>query len=89
MSDAKIMQTNETVADRADEFVPAPINQESASAVGLLTTAYILMWVAVFVFVLLSFRRLKFLSARMDELEAGLRSADEQSSAKATSGDNT
>jgi hypothetical protein len=87
MNDAKIMQTNETVADRADEFVPAPINQESASAVGLLTTAYILMWVAVFVFVFLSSRRLKYLSSKMNELEAQLRAVDDHSRAKSASGD--
>ncbi len=43
---------------------------ESTSAEFLLVTAYLLMWLLVFAFIGLSFRRLSRLNQRIDALEA-------------------
>ncbi len=77
-------QTNAelTVQDRSTEFQAVEGGGESSSAGGLLTSAYILMWLVVFVFVWLTARRLKSLDARVDELDHALKKADAQSASR-------
>jgi len=72
--------TEMTVQDRSTEFQAVEGGGESSSAAGLLTAAYISMWLAVFVFVWLTARRLKSLDGRMTELDAALKKADTKSS---------
>lgn len=69
--------TQATVADRSQEFVPVEGSQETASAGGLLVAAYVLMWLAVFVFIWLSGKRLKNMSSRITDLETALKKADQ------------
>lgn len=76
----KQTETEMTVQDRSTEFQAVEGGGESSSAAGLLTAAYILMWLAVFVFVWLTARRLKSLDVRMTELDAALKKADNKSS---------
>lgn len=78
MSDPKIDNATPTVADRSEEFVAIQGGQETSSAEGLLTAAYILMWVAVFGFIWLSSRRLQNLGSRVEELEGVLKKLDQQ-----------
>jgi CcmD family protein len=73
MTDA---QSQPTVADRSSEFVAVQGGGETSSAAGLLTAAYIIMWLLVFVFVWLTSKRLKGVSARVEELESALKKAD-------------
>lgn len=70
-----------TVQDRSTEFEPVQGGTESSSAGALLTSAYILMWLAVFVFVWLTAKRLKSLEQRVSELDAALKKADAASAA--------
>lgn len=71
------------VEERATEFVPVQGGGETSSAAGLLTAAYIIMWLAVFVFVWLTSKRLKGVQGRVEELETALARADSQSSTAA------
>jgi len=68
--------TQTTVADRSTEFLPVEDSKETSSAAGLLTAAYIVMWMTVFVFVWLTSRRLGGMQSRLDDLEAALKKAD-------------
>jgi len=68
--------TEQTVSDRSTEFVAVEGGQETASAGGLLVTAYIIMWVAVFVFVWMTRKRLGGISSRLTDLEVALKKAD-------------
>lgn len=70
-----------TVADRSAEFQPVQGGTESSSAGGLLTAAYILMWLAVFVFVWLTAKRVKTLDQRLNDLDVALKKADAAGSA--------
>lgn len=65
-----------TVADRSTEFVPVQGAEETSSAAGLLTAAYILMWGAVFAFIWLTSRRLASMHGKVDELDRALKKAD-------------
>jgi hypothetical protein len=65
-----------TVSDRSTEFVPVKGSEETSSAAGLLTAAYILMWGAVFAFIWLTSRRLGSMQVQVDELDAALKKAD-------------
>lgn len=69
-------KTEKTVADRSAEFQPVTGGAESSSAGGLLTAAYVLMWLAVFVFVWLTAKRQKALEKRLSDLDLALRKAD-------------
>lgn len=69
-------KTEMSVADRSTEFQPVTGGAESSSAGGLLTVAYILMWLAVFVFVWLTAKRQKSLEKRLTDLDAALKRAD-------------
>lgn len=70
-----------TVADRSAEFQPVQGGTETSSAGGLLTAAYILMWLVVFAFVWLTARRVKSLDQRLNDLDLALKKADAASSA--------
>ena len=60
-------------SQRSTEFVPFSGNpQETSSAGGLLATAYVLMWAAVFAFLFASWRRQQRIDARLDELNRAL-----------------
>ncbi len=63
-------------ADRSAEFVPVTGGGESASAGGLLISAYILMWFFVFGLIWLSIKKLSGLTGRVDELEKKLAAHD-------------
>jgi CcmD family protein len=57
---------------RSEAFVPVQGGTETTSAATLLVVAYVLMWVLVFGFVWISFRRLTRLDGRLRELEGAL-----------------
>ncbi len=69
-----------SVSDRKSEFVPVSGGQETTSAVGLLLTAYVLMWAVVFGFVWLTAGKQKRLDARLRHVEKALARLDETSS---------
>ena len=69
-----------TVEDRSTEFQPVEGGTDTSSAGALLTAAYILMWLAVFVFVWMTAKRLKSIDARVTELGSALKKADAASS---------
>jgi CcmD family protein len=73
-------QAEQTVEDRSTEFQPVQGGGETSSAGGLLTAAYVLMWLAVFGFVWLTAKRVKSLDQRLNELDAALKKADAASS---------
>lgn len=75
----KTTQATPTVADRSTEFVAVTGGEETSSAAGLLTAAYICMWLLIFTFVFLTARRVKGLQSRLDDLEAALDKADKAS----------
>ena len=58
---------------RSTEFVPVTGGEATTSAGTMLVAAYLLMWLLVLAFVLLTFKRLLNLSGRVDSLEKGLR----------------
>lgn len=73
-------KTEMTVQDRSTEFQPVQGGAESSSAGALLTSAYIVMWLSVFVFVWMTAKRVKSLDRRLTELDAALKKADAASS---------
>jgi CcmD family protein len=75
----KSSQATPTVADRSTEFVAVSGGEETSSAAGLLTAAYICMWLVIFAFVFLTSRRLKGIQGRLEDLEAALDKADKAS----------
>jgi CcmD family protein len=72
-------QESATVADRSTEFVAVEGGQDTSSAGGLLTAAYVVMWLAIFGFVWLTSRRLSQMQRRVEELEGALKKADDAS----------
>ena len=68
--------TPATPEGRSTEFVAVEGGKETASAATLLVTAYILMWVLLLGFLLLSWRRQRGIEARIAELESALARAD-------------
>lgn len=67
-----------TVEDRKSEFVPTSGGADATSAELLLGTAYVLMWLFVFVMVVRTYQKQVKLGARISELEAALaRQADQ------------
>ncbi len=73
-----IAETAQTVApdDRSQEFKPVTGGEESASAGTLLIAAYLLLWLLLLGFVLLSWRRQARLDGRLGELERALGGAE-------------
>lgn len=59
----------------ATEFKPVDPGGETTSGATLLIEAYALMWLVVFVFVLMAWRRLKAVDARVADLHAAVRKA--------------
>ncbi len=75
--------TQTTTADRSTEFVAVQGGEETSSAAGLLTAAYIMMWMLVFAFVWLTSRKLQGVQSRLSELESALKRADDASASAA------
>ena len=69
-----------TVADRKSEFVAVEGGADSASASGLLVTAYVVMWALVFGFIVLTARRQRAHAARLEDLERALGALDREQS---------
>ncbi len=67
-----------SVADRSTEFVAVQGGGETSSAAGLLTAAYILMWLFVFAMIWLTQKKLAGFSARLDLVEKGLGDASKR-----------
>jgi CcmD family protein len=76
-----VAQETKTVADRSTEFVAVQGGEETSNASGLLTAAYVIMWLTVFAFVFFTSRRLGRMKRRVDDLETALRKADASSRA--------
>lgn len=76
--DASPTVDGQTVEDRSTQFVPVEGGQQTTSAEALLITAYVLMWLAVFIFVWLTARRQKALHERLDHIERALAQHDQQ-----------
>lgn len=75
---SETLQEGQTVEDRSTEFVPVEGGQQgTASAEALLIAAYVLMWLAIFVFVWLTARRQKTLGHRLQEIEGALSRHDD------------
>jgi hypothetical protein len=64
--------TATTPEARSTEFVPVQGGPETSSAGTLLALAYLLMWVILIGFVLLSWRKQKKLDTRLAEIERRL-----------------
>ena len=62
--------------DRSTEFVAVEGGNDGTSAESLLVAAYAVMWVIVFGFVFLTFRRQGRVEARLAELESAMRKRD-------------
>ena len=61
-----------TPGDRSTEFVPVEGGAEGTSAEHLLVGAYLVMWAALVLFVLLTWRRQSRVETRLSELHATL-----------------
>lgn len=61
-----------TGAPPTTEFKPVEPGGETTSGATLLIEAYALMWLVVFVFILMSWRRLKAVDARIAELHKAI-----------------
>jgi hypothetical protein len=64
-----------TPESRSTEFVAVTGGAETSSAEVLLTTAYALMWIAVFVFIFLTWKKQNQIAAKLGELDQKLRAA--------------
>ena len=56
--------------DRSTQFVATSGGEESTSAEVMLVVAYLAMWLLVFAFVAISFRKLTRLGDRIDSLQS-------------------
>jgi hypothetical protein len=61
-----------TPESRSTEFVPVEGGNDSTSAENLLVAAYLLMWAALVVFILLTWRRQSRIEVRLGELDRAL-----------------
>lgn len=61
------------------EFRPVEPGGETTSGATLLIEAYALMWAVVFIFVMMSWRRLKAVDGRIAELHESIRKARSES----------
>ena len=62
--------THAAVPDRSTQFVATTGGEESTSAEAMLVVAYLAMWLLVFAFVAISFRKLNRLGDRIDSLRS-------------------
>ena len=64
-----------TALDPTSEFKPVEPGGETTSGATLLIEAYALMWLVVFVFIWMSWRRQKSIDQRIDDLRAAIAKA--------------
>lgn len=62
----------EAAEDRSTQFVPVEGGTETTSAGTFLVAAYVLMWLFVLVFVVLTWRKTKSAQAQVEKLERAL-----------------
>jgi CcmD family protein len=66
------------MADRSTQFVATTGGEESTSAEAMLVLAYLAMWLLLFAFVAISFRKLNRLGDRIDSLPSPASKPSEQ-----------
>jgi hypothetical protein len=64
-----MMTTMQQKPGRSDEFAPVTGGGEQVDAFGLMVSAYVLMWVILFGFIFLTWKKQAALSTRLDELQ--------------------
>jgi uncharacterized membrane protein len=62
----------ESVQERSTAFKPVEGGTETTSAATFLVAAYVLMWLCVLVFILLTWRKTRSAQAQVDRLEKAL-----------------
>lgn len=70
MQDSKMQESATTQS--SDPFRPVQGGGETTSATAMLVSAYIVLWVILFGFVLLTYRRQQALSKRIEDLGRAL-----------------